>query len=756
MISIACPPSFRSDITPSTLSSDSSIAAALSHRSDLNHTLKSLLKELRVLVSSVRGFPSAERDSVHTLFQDTSLTLPWLTGRVTGQSTVFAVAAMVLQYLRAVGLGHAASEVSSPKRSQESSAHSLIHVATTAIETCFTLLEEANVGPAPQSYMQPWWPVMSAAVDIISVTAREGSVVSNLIARFMAVFNSNASKQLSALLEDSLDSLMVLPHRAEAGVQKGTQPWMAHLTDNVALLLTVPRLPSQSMVVEESKLQEGGGDVPARVVMHMLLKWLVTAFGDQTQSQTPGGTHTSLVPVFLDPVHAVVLLTFSTYLDASLDGVLAGAEGPAPSRSTLWLRTDMKVMQDACFAIRSHTLIGGPSLAVDDTIPESIRALFRLVLSLNTNASLPLLDALARLYAGTGKVKESRPSLPLLSPFPSEASPPSHADPVTAAYTACAVAVMKQHLWESALTSGPAHTLIGLRSVVDAFAHALYLASRVYEGQLVEALVSSCQTLSHRVQSLRLSSPADASAAQLLIDNLSTTCGEALQGIKGLEALIPLYYAVYFVGPSFGEAERGRWFVYRARDTCGGLEFLAQLGKSFPSATVVSADTPITVGTSDLAVFGGAAGPVEPPPAIPSVPPSPAESVYYGSYTFLGSGVHGVGSQVTLTPTGTGHTLSHYSQTTTAVVTPPSHIYVYPAVPLHPHTSHSHHASQLNTDTTLPGAPTSAPGFRVWACRGVTRYTPLPGTIPGPRPSIQHPIRCVPVCVCVWAPAVWQ
>ena len=147
----------------------------------------------------------------------------------------------------------------------------------------------------------------------------------------------------------------------------------------------------------------------------------------------------------------------------------------------------------------------------------------------------------------------------------------------------------------------------------------------------------------------------------------------------------------------------------------------------------MSADTPLSIGCVDAGVFSTPAS--QPDTTMrASAPSSALAPVYTAPYFILGAGTHGVGSHCTLARAGDGFHVSHTSAAST-VVPLPNHIYVFAAVP-----QAFYDAAGVNTGS-------GSLRFRLWACRNVTRYVPLPGAPASGKPVLRHPVSHDGPCI---------
>ena len=417
------------------------------------------------------------------------------------------------------------------------------------------------------------------------------------------------------------------------------------------------------------------------------------------------------------------------------------------------------MLNDSCFTIRSRVVMGSVGgggdthTDADDAVVDSIRTLFRLVLKLKPSSALPLIDTLVRVNR-VPPGSHGRRSLPYLSPTAPHDTPVVVCDPLCAAYASTARALITHRLWAAG------DVTVAVPGVVAAYSAAFTAAAAVYETPLVEALVSHCE---HLASTRALPKP--------VTDSLNADAAAALAKLRGFDKLLPLYYAVYFIGPAFPEvplrycvcvpafvsllramrahcvrvpspqALRDRWYVYRVEDSVGGLEFVNHMRRLHPGVCVHCVDSPICVGATDVTVFepGHKGGP--PPPT--DAAPAPHTTVYTPPYVFLGAGSYGIASQSVVTTVPGGVLCAHGPKGPT-VAPPPSHMYVYPAMAV---------PTEEAVCTPLGEAPARPPPFlgtrfRAFVPRAVTRYTPTGGgPIPSPPPTLRHTINHDGPCI---------
>jgi hypothetical protein len=261
---------------------------------------------------------------------------------------------------------------------------------------------------------------------------------------------------------------------------------------------------------------------------------------------------------------SVVLVTFLAEFDAAMGRLAKSELAVHVSEDVIGIRSQLNVLLDACRQIRAKAVAaasGTDNSGKDDSGADCIRTLFQSMLSVKPSLATSLLDAMLRMHNGQGLSPSSgrRRSASTVGGFTSPLADHGHVqaspDALCVAYGHAAHAIMAHN----ALTS-----VAGLepQRVVALYVNAVNAAAAVYEQSLVEALVAASRDLAMTLASETKSVASATSDAktpllpahlQSMFDTLTTTCDAAMQRVKGIEKLLPQYYAVHFVGPAFSE-----------------------------------------------------------------------------------------------------------------------------------------------------------------------------------------------------------
>lgn len=175
------------------------------------------------------------------------------------------------------------------------------------------------------------------------------------------------------------------------------------------------------------------------------------------------------------------------------------------------------------------------------------------------------------------------------------------------------------------------------------------------------------------------------------------------------------------------------------------MEFVQHIADAYPSATVVCADSAVSVGHVSSAP-GEAGADDGDDAALPhaSHTTQPNCTVYHGPFVFLGSSMFAVGTRISLRPVDGGTVCSRHISTS-PLSAPDSHVYVYPAVPVPMDGVDS--GGSAASAAVKPHMPRPFSVFRVWAARVSTRPLTAEGEpVPGAPPTshaMSHDGPCV-------------
>ena len=777
----------------------------------LSSACKSVVKRVSGLLTSVRKHASMVHtddglDGLCTTLLDGAMALPFGSADFAKQGVMAAASSLIQHYVSSTLVAAAAS---TQHPTQELS-HATSLMLSQCIDVCIQVFEHALLGKefVGRFVAASWWSLLRVATDGFVSLCKEPASLEALLNKLLSLFQALSLQQLQLLQEspDALhvDSMLVLP--VTDGVD--TQNWVPQLLYVVGRLLVAPSIAQLRTDSSSTSL--------TNAVLHTIVRWLELAMSTPGVASPVGSSSTASFAVFRDPLHSIVLLTFASHFDAAVDAVVddTSPDAQADAKAAVaQLRSELKVLYDSCFLIRSRSLIGmlGADASHDDSIAESLRVLFRLTQRLKPSASLTLLDAMQRLYSVLSAAPSPNPavsppaighrrSVTSSAGFDAANAPPvnTNFDPLCAAYAAAAGAMIVHRMWQHVATGtlSPREDFpvagVDFKRVIDAYVSALGAAAHVYEDSLVEALVSACHDLSMAIA--RDSGKFSEGTAPLpsswrgLLEQLEASCQAAVKRVRGLDKLMAMFYAVYFVGPAFSEvsmllmllvvfhafpcdfevvelcpqAERDRWYVYRAHDTGAGLEMVNHLAKMYPEASVQCVDSPITVGCVDARLMSRApvtdAGTSSSDShTIPRTDSSGSrtrgdgvvEPVYQSPYVFLGAGSYGVAGHCQVTSTVGGLKCEHVAPPL-SVVTQPSHIYVYPAVLLHSEGGAlSEFGSSSGSKHTPSAARNPAPRFRLWVSRNMTRYVaPADSAAVAVKANVlQHPMTFDGPCI---------
>lgn len=562
VISLCCPPNGRA--STSFAKGDTKLRSALT-----SSPAAMVAGRLRCLLDQCEGsFDAAIQhaaltrvpvalDWLPSLLTDTSISLPWLSASASTSSAAFTATANLLQeYMHAVVLTSQPSASAPPSDSasffpSESTtrgAASTIKLLLHCIDACLRVLDHAIEVDSTVD-VTAWWSLLATAIHQYSNAVRDPASLSHLASRFLNMFSTHGKAALQSCRQagQHTDEFMLLP----------TSAWVSNVLDNLIRLLVVPSTSQTAAAVDVRSSFILDTFDSAVVVMTSMLKWLEASFGGALAHVEAGS-----VPVFQDIDSIVLLLTFASYFEAAVEKRLGSSPQTAWVLRSPWLRADIQAMYEACFTIRNRSLLGSGSVSDasdDDAVVESLRTLFRLVLKLNPTASIALLEALLRLYAGGPADSGRRRSIPAMSPthdaVPANVVSFSN-DPVCAAYASCATAMILHQSWRQSLLAPAGNALQrvqDLHTLVEACCRTVEAASAISESALIDAIASCGRSMSALVSSSGPLFAEVAASAKAQVDFLATACSDAIQQLKGVDVLTPSYYAVYFVGPQFSE-----------------------------------------------------------------------------------------------------------------------------------------------------------------------------------------------------------